>query len=247
MMNTVLTTNINLNKVRFHSTVTNKISKSQVLGLGPNSKLLKQYKDSLCSLSQIEKEAAVGLMLGDASLQTQNKGKTFRMKFEWSNKHKVYLFHVFSVFDRWVLSEPHEKLRLSPSGNEVLNWGFQTLSHEAFNYLAQLFLDNYNKKIIAPDLIKNHLTPRGLCYWFCDDGGKLDYNKNSKSIVLNTQSFKDVEVFTMADQLGVKFDLQVEVRSNKGKKVIVIKSDSYPTFLSLIDPYIIPEMRFKLP
>jgi hypothetical protein len=77
----------------------------------------------------------------------------------------------------------------------------------------------------------------------------LDYNKNSKnkSIVLNTQSFKDVEVFTMADQLGVKFDLQVEVRSNKGKKVIVIKSDSYPTFLSLIDPYIIPEMRFKLP
>jgi hypothetical protein len=83
MMNIVVNTNININnKVRFHSTVTNKISKSQVLGLGPNSKLLRQYKDSLGSLSQIEKEAAVGLMLGDASLQTQNKGKTFRMKFE---------------------------------------------------------------------------------------------------------------------------------------------------------------------
>jgi len=27
-------------------------------------------------------EAAIGLMLGDASLQSQNKGKTFRMKFE---------------------------------------------------------------------------------------------------------------------------------------------------------------------
>lgn len=112
MRNIILNTNINLN---------NKISKSQVLGLGPNSKLLKQYKDSLGELTQVEKEAAVGLMLGDASIQTQNKGKTFRMKFEWSNKHKVYLDHVYSVFDRWVLSKPHEKVRLSPSGNEVFN------------------------------------------------------------------------------------------------------------------------------
>jgi hypothetical protein len=27
-------------------------------------------------------EASIGLMLGDASLQTQNKGRTHRMKFE---------------------------------------------------------------------------------------------------------------------------------------------------------------------
>ena len=236
-------------KIRFYSSSTNSISKSQVLGLGPNSNLLKQYKDSLGNLLEIEKEAGVGLMLGDASLQTQNKGKTFRLKFEWSNKHKAYLDHVYSTLDRWVLSEPHAKLRISPLGNEVHNWGFQTISHEAFNYLAELFLDENFKKYITPDLIKNHLTPRGLSFWFCDDGGKLDYNKNSKnkSVVLNTHSFKDEEVSTMAQQLGDKFNLNVEIRSNKGKKIIVIKSDSYPTFLSLIDPYIIAEMRFKLP
>lgn len=68
--------------VRLHSTSSETIKKSQVLGLGPNSKLLKQYKESLGELTEVEKEAAVGLMLGDASLQTQNKGKTFRMKFE---------------------------------------------------------------------------------------------------------------------------------------------------------------------
>ena len=77
----------------------------------------------------------------------------------------------------------------------------------------------------------------------------VDYNKNSKnkSVVLNTQSFKDEEVESMAFQLIDKFDLDCEVRSNKGKKVIVIKSVSYPTFLSIIDPYILPEMRYKLP
>ena len=42
-------------------------------------------------------------MLGDASLQTQNKGKTYRMKFEWGEKSKIYLDHVYSLFDEWVL------------------------------------------------------------------------------------------------------------------------------------------------
>jgi hypothetical protein len=82
-----------------------------------------------------------------------------------------------------------------------------------------------------------------------DDGGKLDYNKNSKnkSVVLNTQSFKDKEVEIMTQQIMEKFNLDCEVRSNKGKKVIVIKSSSYSAFLLLIDPYILTEMRYKLP
>lgn len=231
-----------------YTTNINKISKHEVIGLGPNSKLLKQYKESLEKLSKVQWEAAIGLILGDASLQTQNKGKTYRIKFEWGDKNKVYLDHVYDLFDEWVLTEPHKKVRISPAGNTVINWGFQTLSHEAFNPLAQLFLD-LNKKSIPTDLIKNHLTPRGLAYWFADDGGKLDYNKNykKKSVVLNTQSFKDEEVEIMSQQLIDKFNFDCEVRPNKGKKVIVIKSVSYSTFLSLIEPFILPEMKYKLP
>jgi hypothetical protein len=58
------------------------ITKAEVIGVGPNSRLLRQYKESLVELSQIQREAAIGLMLSCASLQTQNGGKTFRMKFE---------------------------------------------------------------------------------------------------------------------------------------------------------------------
>ena len=64
---------------------------------------------------------------------------------------------------------------------------------------------------------------------------------------MNTQSFQDKEVENMAQQLRNKFNLDCELRSNKGKKIIVLKSPSYSTFLSLIDPYILPEMRYKLP
>lgn len=221
--------------------------RNELKGLSPNSKKLKQYKESLDKLSQVQWEAAIGLILGDGSLQTQNGGKTYRIKFEWGERSKIYLDHVYNLFDEWVLSEPHKKTRISPKGNKITNWGFQTISHEAFNSLAQLFINK--KKIITTDLIKNHLTPRGLAYWYMDDGGKLDYNKNStnKGVVFNTQSFESKEVKAMTQQLSEKFNLDCEIRSNKGKKIIVIKSSSYSTFLSLIDPYILPEMRYKLP
>jgi len=217
---------------------------------GPNSKAMKEYKESLISLTKEQQEASIGLILGDASLQTQNNGKTFRIKFEWGEKNKSYLDHVHDLFNEWVLSEPHKKSRVSPKGNLVVNYGFQTISHEAFNFLAELFYSGSARvKSISPNLIQDHLTARGLAHWFSDDGGKLDYNLNSKnkSVVLNTQSFTDKEVELMSMQLALKFNLECEVRSNKGKKVIVIKSNSFPIFLSLIDPYIIPEMRYKLP
>ena len=226
------------------------ILKNEVIGLGPNSTKLKEYKDSLIELSIEQKEAIIGLMLGDASLQSQNKGKTYRIKFEWGDKNKAYVLHVFNLFDEWLLSQPHKKERLSPKGNLIINWGFQTFSHKAFNYLAELFLlDKGGKKGISVNLIQDHLTPKGLAYWFMDDGGKLDYNKNSKnrSVVLNTHSFTDLEVENLCDQLSNKFELLCEVRSNKNKKIIVIKDTSYSKFYQLINPYLLEEMKYKLP
>lgn len=226
----------------------NKILKTDIIGLGPNSNKVKEYKNSLIKLSNIQKEAAIGLLLGDASLQSQNEGKTYRIKFEWGDKNKAYALHVFTLFDQWVLSQPHKKSRISPKGNIVINWGFQTFSHEAFNFLADLFLKQKHKGI-SDNLILDHLTPRGLAYWYMDDGGKLYYNKNTKnkSVVLNTHSFTTFEVETMSEQLSSKFNLICEVRSNKDKKIIVIKDLSYQAFYNLINPYLIQEMRYKLP
>lgn len=224
------------------------INKNSLLGLGPNSNKIKKYKAQLTNLTSTQFDSAIGLILGDASLNTDNKGKTYRIKFEWGNRQKPYVDHVLTLFDEWIISSPHKKVRISPKGNTITNWGFQTFSHPAFNVLADLFLVN-NVKMVPSLLIKNHLTARGLAYWFMDDGGKLDYNKNSKNkgIVLNTQSFTSSDVGIMCQELIEKFNLDCEIRLNKNKSVIIIKGNSYQLFLSLIDPYIIDEMRYKLP
>lgn len=59
-----------------------KIDKNLLIGKSPNSKEMKEYKASLTTLKTNQWEAAIGLILGDASLQTQNQGKSYRLKFE---------------------------------------------------------------------------------------------------------------------------------------------------------------------
>jgi len=118
------------------------------LGISPNHKSLKEYKSKLYNLSQIEWEVSIGLMLGDVSIQTQNKGKTYRMKFEWGDINKLYVDHIYDIFDKWVLSYPHKKSRVNKNGNTVMSWGFQTISHVAFNPLADLFLVDKRKVVI---------------------------------------------------------------------------------------------------
>jgi hypothetical protein len=224
------------------------IKKEQLIGISPNSKIYKEYKKNLKSLTNKQKEILIGTLLGDASLQTQNNGKTYRIKFEQGIKHKLYLEHIYNDLFDWIISKPHEKCRINKNGNLVINYGLQTISHEVFNEFSELFLIN-NKKCVSNNLIKDYLTPIGLAYWYMDDGGKLDYNKNSKNkdLVLNTQSFSISEVEDMALELNKKFELNTQVRNNKGKKIIVIKENSYDNFIELTNKYIIESMKYKLP
>jgi hypothetical protein len=53
------------------------------MNFSPNSKALRELKAKLVGLTNVQFEAAIGLILGDASIQSQNKGKTYRLKFEW--------------------------------------------------------------------------------------------------------------------------------------------------------------------
>jgi hypothetical protein len=98
-------------------------------------------------------------------LQTQsslsNKGKTYRIKFEWGDNSKAYVGHVYALFNEWVLSEPHKKIRISPKGNTVITWGFQTISHQVFNPLADLFIQRsriaaLGAGAIIKKALKNH-------------------------------------------------------------------------------------------
>jgi hypothetical protein len=94
----------------------------------------------------------------------------------------------------------------------------------AFCSLAILFINK--KKVIPADLIKNHLTPRGLAYWFISSAWLLiicasllilitaifDINFE---YILHTLPIVPARTYTNADTLK-----ELIVQENKGKSGI---------------------------
>lgn len=181
------------------------------------------------------------------NIQTRNSGKTYSLRFEYGDKHKDYIFHLYDLFKAYVISEPVRVVRVNKLGNEVVTWTFRTVASELFTPYGQLFYP-LGVKIVPIDLILTHLTPIGLAYWFCDDGGKLDYTShNSRGLVFNTQSFTEVKVDNMIANLSSKFNLTCYRKTKKGKFSITMSAKYYNTFMFLAGVHIHESMRFKLP
>lgn len=228
-----------------------RINKLQLLGLGPNSKLRKLYKDQFIKLTPNQKDILIGILLGDGYIFTKNKGKTHGIKFEWGLNSYSYINQVYNVLYDYIYQPPKLYTRINANGNIVKTWRMETFSSTIFNELGFLLLDNNFKKEIKDNLILNHLSPISLAYWYMDDGSRAYYkNKRSltdKACILNTQGFKVYEVELLIKELNIKYDLDCFISFNHKKPIIYIPNKSYYKFYNLINPYILPLFRYKLP
>lgn len=226
--------------------------------LGQTRYLLNSYKQTL-SLTDQQKEIGLGIVLGDANLQTQDQGRSYRLRYEGGNKHKSYVFSIHQDFDEWCLADPSEKKRIHPeTKTEITNWEFQTLSHPDINFFADLFLDQKGKKRV-PENILNHpnFTSRSLAYWIMDDGSKMDHTSNQgKGVEIHTEAFSETEVKSLCQGLQKKYNLKCwpKTKQRKTKQgdvktyhIVAISGESYEQLMSLITPYMHKEMYHKLP
>jgi hypothetical protein len=184
---------------------------------------------------------------GDASLQTQNHGRSYRLKFQQSDKlHREYLFHLHETFSDWVLSPPH-------FNKERMIWSFQTISHPHFNCLAKIFVldsqGNPCKKHIKPNFVEDFLTPRALAYWIMDDGGRLSYNKDypRKGFSINTHGFSKGQVEILCDGLKARYGFKCWVKPNKKQWILAISGHDHQKIMELIVPFLVPSMYHKIP
>ena len=206
-----------------------------------HSKAIEDYKTKL-KLTREQREILVGLVLGDGHLETQNRGRTYRLKVEYSSSKREYCQHLYESFREWVLTPPKEKSKHS-KGHVSSNFAFNTVSHGAFRFYAQQFyLDG---KKVVPKRLDNMLTPKGLAYWYMDDGSMK--SKQSKGVILNTQGFSRNEVGMLVDLLKEKFSLEASERRQKDGYQIYISGKCYELFMALVGNQIHSSMRYKLP
>lgn len=197
---------------------------------------------STLHLTSEQREVLVGLLLGDAHLETQNRGQTYLLKIEQSEANQAYVLHLYHLFQAWVLTPPQVKQTVS-HGHASTKWWFQTVSHGAFRFYAQQFYRDERKCV--PKLIHRWLKPRGLAYWLMDDGSLKD--EHAQAVLLNMQGFERNDVERLSRVLQQQFALEATpIRQAEGYQIMILER-SLERFVELVGPYLLPEMVYKLP
>lgn len=149
-----------------------------------NTKEIRERKKQL-RLSKRQRELIVGLLLGDGHLETQNGGRTYRLKVEHGALQRDYLVWLAREFQEWIQSDWYEKKR----GGKVV-YGFTTVSHPAFRFYAQQFYQDGKKRM--PPLIKRLMSPLSLAIWFLDDGSAK--SSKHKSLVIHSLGYSSADL-----------------------------------------------------
>lgn len=205
-----------------------------------NTKEIREYKKTL-TLNDIQRSILVGTLLGDGHLETQDGGKTYRLKIEHQLAQKDYLEWIYNQFQKWV----HSGIRSRIKKNGYTYVLFDTYSHGAFRFYAQQFYSNGIKKI--PELIDALLDPMALAIWFMDDGSwKSDRHQ---TYIIHTLGYSKKDLELVQEVLKRKFGLETSLHQQKKKYWrLYIKSESANKFKELIEPYTsqIPSMQKKM-
>lgn len=202
-----------------------------------NTKAIRELKKNL-NLTKRQQEILAGTLLGDGHLETQDRGKTYRLKVEHCDAQKEYLSWFYQEFNSWIPSEPYTKVK-----NDNVYVGVRTYSHKSLSVFGRLFYPQ-GKKLI-PKVIEKLLTPLSLAIWFMDDGSLK--STQHRTYVIHTLGYEKVELENVQNILLNKFGLHTSLHSQKGKYWrLYIQSQSADQFKKLIEPYILPSMEYKL-
>lgn len=194
------------------------------------------------TLTSQQREVLVGLLLGDGHLETQNGGKTYRLKVEHSESQKDYTEWLFQLFlplcEQSVLYRKVKK-------NGKAYVGFRTRSLGIFRFYAQQFYREKKKEM--PKMIGKLLSEIGIAIWFLDDGSKK--SARHKTYIIHSLGFSSKELMHIQKVLQDSFGIAVSLhRQKKQFYRLYVQSASASRFREIIEPYVarFPSMKHKL-
>lgn len=94
-----------------------------------------------------------------------------------------------------------------------------------------------------PQDIAEYLTPLALAIWIMDDGSRV-----GQGLKWSTNCFSYEDCLRLSNVLLEKFNLRTSVQSAgvPNQYVIYVYKESMPHLRSLVKPYMVPSMLYKL-
>jgi hypothetical protein len=181
-------------------------------------------------LSALQKELALGSLIGDAYLMPTTSGYCFRVNH--GLQQIEYVDWKYRLLADFVRTPPRK------SGN---CYYFRTITHQVFSEYRNHFYQN-GRKAIPIGLLYEQFTAFSLAVWLMDDGGF-----DGKQLRLNSQSFSKEENELLSQFLRAKFGIETSLNRDKDRFRLRIASVSESRLKRLVESYIIPSMLYKLP
>lgn len=198
----------------------------------------------------------VGMVLGDGYLNVRNRLKSGKYKYESSElvvvhsvKQRDYCLHKADLVRRIFggkFSVTERSAHLS-NGKSYPLVGFSK-SNTYFRILKKLMYCD-NMKTITTQVL-HMLTPHGIAIWYMDDGhARVNINKDGYVSSCSTDwstCCSQEEAITICEWFKAQYDLNFKPYPTKGRFSIRCNTADSHNFARLIEPYIIPSMRYKL-
>ena len=208
------------------------------------SKAIEESKNRI-KISERQRSIIVGTLLGDGHLETTDKGRTYRLKITHSVRQKEYIEWLYEELKNLIRTPPQRKTK--EGANKIYEeYWFNTYSLGPLRFYGQQFYAGRDK--IVPKIIGKLIDPLAMAVWFMDDGS---YKSNRhKTYIIHALSFKKKDLELLCEVLekkyGIKTSLHKQHYKSSVKWRLYVLSRSAERFKNLIEPYIVPSLKYKL-
>ena len=198
----------------------------------------------------------VGMVLGDGYLNVRNRLNRGKYRYESSElsvvhsvKQRDYANHkaelVRKIFGGSFSTR--EKRANVANGKTYYLCGFSK-SNRYFRVLKKMMYRDRKKTITWQVL--NMLTPHGIAIWYMDDGSaKRNINQAGYVSSVSTEiatCCTEQEATIICKWFRDRYDINFKPFNMKGKTSIRCNTQESHKFARVVEPYIIPSMRYKL-
>nr|UED14366.1 hypothetical protein [Ophiocordyceps sp.] len=182
----------------------------------------------------------IGSLLGDGYANARTIEGT-RICFRQSVKHMDYLFWLYDFFyTKGYCSnlKPRKYLR-KLQNKEYYGYEFNTFTFRSFNWIHKLFYKKGTKYVNLQ--LEKYLTPLALAIWIMDDGCWTN-----SGVRIATNCFNLEEVKSLVCILIKLYNINCTIQKVDGRYSIYITKQSISILRSILLPYILPSMKYKL-
>ena len=231
-----------MNKFKFNLKTIYSNVNSININLG-TTRMYKTSKKANLLVTNLLDEIIIGCMLGDLSAEKPSVNSNTRIQFKQSLKNKLYIEHLYSLFQEYCGSQPLILSNFDSRPNKMKEYKaikFQTLSLPCFNKYRELFYSENGVKHI-PNNLEDLLTERGLAYWVMDDGYKAVHG-----FYLCTESYNFGDHQILISVLKNKFNLECSIHKTTNGNRLYILGSSRNRLIELIKPYLLGHVNYKI-